>query len=66
MNTVQLIAHLLSLWAHNPTDHHIWLAYFRHEQPGMPATWYAHYVTYCIHHWPWQMRHIIQGRPSSL
>lgn len=56
MTTVQLIHHLIWLFAHCPRVRRELLTFYRNQLPGMPRDWYSMYVRDMIGDYPQAMR----------
>jgi hypothetical protein len=68
MTTIQLVHHLLWLFAHNTHDRSLWLGWYRSQLPGMPRGWYAAYARYGIRHYPHAMNaclHLLKAHAST-
>lgn len=66
MTTTALIHMLLHLFYSNACDiRHMLIAFYRHQQPGMPRGWYPRYVRFLIVHYPHAMHTCMNALHNS-
>lgn len=65
-----MIAHLIhvllaSFYTNRGGIRHLLLAFYRRQQPGMPASWYGPYVRSLIFHYPHAMAACMHSLPHG-